>query len=249
MFDRSTGYVRPRWAGGRFLTPFTPTRNDGLSSRGFAEGDAAQYTWMVPQDPGGLFAALGGRRASVSRLDRFFVQLNAGFSSPYAFLGNEPNADAPWLYDWAGAPYKTQSVVRRAILSLYNPSPAGYPGNDDLGQMSAWYVFGALGLYPEVPGTDILALGSPLFPRIDLRLPGGVVSITARGAAPGAPYVHSLSLGGRSWAKPWLRLADLAHGAHVSFVLGTAPDRGWGSRPSAAPPSFGSGAAAACAST
>ncbi len=248
VLDRATGYVRPRWSNGRFVTPFDPNRNDRLSSQGFAEGDAAQYTWMVPQDPAGLFRALGGSRTSVRRLDRLFVRLNAGFSSPYAFLGNEPNANAPWLYDWAGAPYRTQSVVRRAIMSLYNPTAAGYPGNDDLGQMSAWYVFATLGLYPEVPGTDVLALGSPLFPRTDLRLPGGVVSITARGAAPRAPYVQRLALGGRTWNRPWLRLADIARGAHLSFVLGPAPNRGWGSRPSARPPSYGPGDAAACAS-
>src|SRR5207244_9782502 len=100
-------------------------------------------------------------------------------SSPHAFLGNEPNSNAPWLYDWVGQPWKTQEIMRRAILGLFKSSAGGYPGNDDLGQMSAWYVFGALGLYPAVPGTDVLALGSPLFRRATVHLRGGDLAVIA----------------------------------------------------------------------
>jgi predicted alpha-1,2-mannosidase len=246
VFDPSVGYVRPRWASGQFVTPYDPSSNDAGSSQGFAEGDGTQYTWMVPHDPAGLIAALGGRDAAAARLDGFFEQLNAGDSSPHAFLGNEPNSNAPWLYDWVGQPYKTQDVVRRAILHLFDSSPGGYPGNDDLGQMSAWYVFGALGLYPEIPGSDVLALGSPLFPRVTLRLPGGRVRISARGAAPGAPFVRGLRLDGRRWSRPWLRLADVAHGGRLQFALAPRPDPHWGAAPSLAPPSFGPDDASAC---
>jgi len=247
VFDRSIGYVRPRFSSGRFVTPYDPNSNDPLSSQGFAEGDGAQYTWMVPHDPAGLIRALGGRRVAAARLDRFFEQLNAGYSSPHAFLGNEPNSNAPWLYDWVGQPFKTQGVVRRTILSLFDSTPGGYPGNDDLGQMSAWYVFGALGLYPEIPGADVLALGSPLFPKVTLRLRRGRVSITARHAARGAPFVQRLRLDGRDWGKPWLRVSQLARGGQLAFDLGPAPNRGWGRASSAAPPSFGPDAAAVCA--
>jgi predicted alpha-1,2-mannosidase len=249
VFDSSIGYARPRWSAGPFVTPYDPDTNDPLSSQGFVEGDGAQYTWMVPHDPGGLFAALGGKEAATRRLDAFFAQLNAGPSSPHAFLGNEPNSNAPWLYDWIGQPYKTQDIMRRAILGMFDSSPSGYPGNDDLGQMSAWYVFGALGLYPAVPGSDVLALGSPLFPKTTLHLGGGDVRITARGAAPGAPYVRQLAVNGRRHGKPWLRMADIARGGTLAFALSATPDPRWGSAPSATPPSFGPQSAAGCART
>ncbi len=242
VFDPATGYVRPRLSTGQFVTPYDPNSNDPGSSQGFAEGDGAQYTWMVPHDPAGLFRALGGRKAAAARLDAFFAELNAGYSSPHAFLGNEPNSNAPWLYDWVGQPYKAQDVMRRAILGLFDSTPGGYPGNDDLGQMSAWYVFGALGLYPAVPGSDVLALGSPLFPKVTLRLRHGRLSITAPRAARDAPYVQRLRLNRRSWRKPWLHLARVAHGGRLAFALARTPNRRWGSRASAAPPSFGPGA-------
>jgi predicted alpha-1,2-mannosidase len=246
VFDSSIGYVRPRLSTGQFVTPYDPSANDPGSSQGFAEGDGAQYTWMIPHDPAGVFGALGGRIAAAGRLDAFFTELNAGYSSPHAFLGNEPNSNAPWLYDWLGQPYKAQDVMRRAILSLFDSAPGGYPGNDDLGQMSAWYVFGALGFYPAVPGTDVLALGSPLFPSATLRLGRGRLSITAPRAARDAPYVQRLRVNGRSWDRPWLRLGRVARGGQLAFALGKAPNRRWGSRASAAPPSYAPGGAAAC---
>ncbi len=246
VFDPSIGYVRPRLSNGSFVTPYDPTFNDPTSGEGFAEGNGAQYTWMVPHDPAGLIRALGGRRAAAARLDQFFTELNAGYSSPHAFLGNEPNSNAPWLYDWAGQPFKTQAVMRRAILSLFNSTPGGYPGNDDLGQMSAWYVFGALGFYPAIPGSDVLALGSPLFPKATVRLRGGRLSIAAPRADRAAPFVQRLSVDSRRWSRPWLRLRDVARGAHLAFGLGESPNTRWGSRPAAAPPSFGATTGAAC---
>jgi predicted alpha-1,2-mannosidase len=247
VFDASTGYARPRSSTGQFVEPFDPDSNDPGSSQGFAEGDAAQYTWMVPHDPAGLFKALGGRQIAGSRLDSFFAELNAGYSSPHAFLGNEPNSNAPWLYDWLGQPFKTQDIMRRAVLSLFNATPGGYPGNDDLGQMSAWYVFGAIGFYPAVPGTDVLALGSPLFPRVSVRLRRGRLVVAAPAAARHAPFVKRLTLDGKPWTKPWLRLSDVAHGARLGFDLGRVPNRHWGTLRWAAPPSFGPRSRAACA--
>jgi predicted alpha-1,2-mannosidase len=243
VFDAATGYVQPRSASGQFTPDYDPNSNDSLSGAGFAEGDGAQYTWMVPHDPAGLFAALGGTDAARKRLDALFAQLNGGLSSPHAFLGNEPNSNAPWLYDWLGAPSRTQDVVRRAILSLFDASPGGYPGNDDLGQMSAWYVFGALGLYPAIPGTDVLALGSPLFPSATVHLAGGDVTITARGAARAAPYVTGLHLNGTRRTQPWLRLSDVASGGRLAFDLSSTPSDLRGGPP----PSYGPSSAAGCA--
>jgi predicted alpha-1,2-mannosidase len=247
VFDPSIGYVRPRLASGAFVSPYDPNTNDPLSSQGFAEGDGAQYTWMVPQDPAGLFAMLGGRDAAAARLDQFFGELNAGYSSAHAFLGNEPNSNAPWLYDWLGRPYRAQDVVRRAILGLFDSSPGGYPGNDDLGQMSAWYVFGAIGLYPPVPGTDVLALGSPLFARTELRLGGRRLVISAPRAGRRAKYVHGFVVAGGRWAKPWIHLAQLKRAGQITFALSRRPDHRWGSALAAMPPSFGAEGAGGCA--
>jgi predicted alpha-1,2-mannosidase len=246
VFDASIGYVRPRYSDGRFVQPYDPNSDDPLSSQGFAEGDGAQYTWMVPQDPAGLFGALGGKRRAAARLDFFFKELNAGDSSPHAFLGDEPNSNAPWLFDWIGRPFDTQRVVRRAILAMFDSSPGGYPGNDDLGQMSAWYVFGALGLYPAIPGTDVLALGSPIFPKVVVHLAKGDLTIIGHGAARDAPYVRRLTLDGTNHHQPWLRLADVAHGGTLAFDLTRDAHPSWGSSAGASPPSFGPRDATAC---
>ena len=230
VFDDGTRYVRPRSSSGPFVPPPDPAGTDG-----FAEGSSAQYTWLVPQDPAGLFAALGGRDAAVARLDEFFTELNAGPASRHAFLGNEPNLHVPWLYNWLGRPDGTQRIVRRGLLELFSATPGGYPGNDDLGAMSAWYVLGALGLYPAIPGTDVIALSGPLFPRADVRLGGGTLRIRAAGAMPGRPYVKSLRRNGRPFAKPWLRFGSLRCGARLDYrMAGTA--RPWGS--GVTPPSF-----------
>ena len=201
------------------------------------EGSQAQYSWLVPHDPAGLFASMGGRAAALARLDSFFTELNAGPASEHAFLSNEPTLGTPWLYDWLGRPDSTQRVVRRALLELYGPGPDGLAGNDDGGTMGAWWVFGALGMYPAVPGTDVLALGSPLFPHVAIRLPRGTLRIDAPRAAPGRPYVRALAVDGRTWRSPWLRYRRISGGAQLRFDLGAKATR-WGSAPGLAPPSF-----------
>jgi predicted alpha-1,2-mannosidase len=239
LFNHATGYIEPRSASGMFLPGYDPNYNDSLSSRGFPEGDAAQYTWMIPHDPAGLISALGGRVAATKRLDFFFTKLNTGVSSPYAFLGNEPSLNSPWLYDWLGEPFKTQQVLRRALLELYPGGPGGFPGNDDLGQMSSWYVLAALGLYPESPGTDLLALSSPLFPDITLHIGKGDIRLRAPQAAPDVPYVKSLTIDGHLHHQPWIHFAAMHPGSTLDFTLSAKPEPSWGARPEDAPPSFG----------
>jgi predicted alpha-1,2-mannosidase len=258
LLNPLSAQIEPRFEDGTFAPHY-----DNLHGAGFAEGDSAQYTWLVPQNPAGLFAAIGGRAAAVTRLDRFLRTLNGGpgaTHADHALLGNEPNLNVPWLYDWAGAPYKTQAVVRRA-LQLYDTAPDGYPGNDDLGTLSSWYVLGALGLYPEVPGTDVLAIGSPLFGRATVRLAGGrklriLASASRRSSGHGkshgkprfvplalsrAPYIQSLRFNGHSYERPWTTFCALARGATLTYRLGARPVRGWGASAAALPPSFGTG--------
>jgi predicted alpha-1,2-mannosidase len=233
VFDGDLGFVVPRFSSGGWLAPFDPA-----DKRGFVEGDGAQYTWSVPHDPAGLFRALGGVDRAAARLDDFFTRLNDGPRSRYAFLGNEPSLGVPWLYDWLGRPFRTQAIVRQALLSLWSLSPGGTPGNDDGGTMSAWWVFGALGMYPAVPGTDVLALGSPLFRHARVATARGLVEIDAPGAARDAPYVQSATLGGRSWERPWVRFSELRRAGRLGFVLSSQAAPAWGSDPAMAPPSF-----------
>jgi predicted alpha-1,2-mannosidase len=234
LFNPRSGLIEPRYASGAFPSPY-----NNAEGSGFVEGDSYQYTWAVPFDPAALFRKMGGRAKAAARLRHFLRKLNGaagGTHTDHALLGNEPTLHVPWLYDWAGLPYATQRTVRRG-LRLFDTSPDGYPGNDDLGTLSAWYVFGALGLYPEVPGVGLLAISSPLFRRAAIAMPHRRRAvITARG--PGL-YVHSLRLNGRVQGKPWTTYCALARGARLAFGLGRRPDRGWGGSAAAAPPSFG----------
>jgi predicted alpha-1,2-mannosidase len=237
LFNPGSGYIEPRFASGAFRNGY-----DDLKGSGFAEGNAAQYTWMVPHDPAGLAAALGGAPQAAGRLDYFLRTLNAsegGTNTDHALLGNEPNLNAPWLYNWLGQPYKTQAAVRRALGTLYGPGPAGYPGNDDLGTLSAWYVFGALGLYPEVPGVGLLAVSSPLFGSAAVRLPGGLLRINATGASGRARFIRAMSFDGNARTSPWIAFCELKGGGRLRYRLGRRPDLGWGAGAPDAPPSFG----------
>jgi predicted alpha-1,2-mannosidase len=260
LYNPASGLIEPRYASGAFLTPY-----NNLEGGGFVEGNSYQYTWMVPHDPSGLFRKMGGRAKAAARLDHFLRELNGSTGATHtghALLGNEPNLNAPWLYDWTQRPYGTQKAVRRT-LALYDTSPDGYPGNDDLGTLSSWYVFGALGLYPEVPGVGLLAIGSPLFGRASIAMPHhrrATITATAytfkrpkhRGkhgkaakarrvalSPAAAPYIRSLRLNGHAYGQPWTTYCALAQGARLAFQLGPHPDRKWGDSAAALPPSFG----------
>src|SRR5947209_6670709 len=154
---------------------------------------------MIPQNIQGLITGLGGNAATISRLDTFFQYLQAGPDLPYEWAGNEPVFGAPWIYDYAGAPYKTQAIVHKLLDSVYSDAPGGEPGNDDLGAMSSWYVWSSLGLYPETPGAPVLDLGAPIFPRAQI----GRLTISAPGASTSS-YVQSLTVNGRPWSAAWL---------------------------------------------
>ncbi len=227
LFNPLTGYIQPRNPDDAFSANFDPA-----SDRGFVEGNSAQYSWLVPQDLDGLFAAMGGKAVAIKRLDEFFTQLNAGSAKLYAYMGNEPSFEVPWEYDAAGAAYRTQEVVRRIETQLFTNGAGGLPGNDDGGALSSWYVFAALGIYPEIPGVGGFFLGSPLFPTIIIHLGNGQqLQLTGQGRGgllDSMPYVQNLTLNGQSYQHAWLPFAALLNGATLQFTLGSTPDTTWG---------------------
>ncbi len=248
LFNPATGYLAPRDDAGAFVDGPRPDDagagfgQDSFGQEGYDEGNADQYLWLVPQNVAGLVDALGGRQAATARLDRFTTQLNAGPDNPYLWIGNEPDFGVPWLYNYLGQPWKSQQTVDRIRSQLFGPTPDGEPGNDDLGAMSSWYVWAALGLYPITPGTATLTVNTPLFDRAEISLGAGkFIRITAPGASNGLKYISGLSVDGQPTDRTYLPEPVIREGADLSFSLSALPDVFWGSADSAAPPSFGAG--------
>jgi len=236
IFDTKTGYIEPRRKDGSFI------QVDPAAPKYYVEGNAAQYSWMVPYNMRALFDLMGGNAQVVERLDKFFTELNAGGAKPYFWIGNEPVFAVPWAYDFAGAPWGAQSVTRRVELELFTPQPDGEPGNDDLGATSAWYVFAALGVYPAIPGVGGLALNSPLFPSATIRLGNGkTIMIEGYNASASNPYVQSLRVNGKPSETTWIPYDTLSQGATLQFKLGNIPNKQWGTKAEDAPPSFAEG--------
>ena len=231
------GYIQNRNADGSWPA-FTPDTDEG-----FVEGSASIYLWMVPFDVHGLFDTLGGRDKAIARLDAFFHQADGSWALTnagplHAELNNEPSVATPWLFDYAGQPWKTQQAVRAVVDTLWKNAPDGIPGNDDLGEMSSWYVWSALGMYPEIPGRAELLLGSPLFAHAVVHGAGGDVVIDAPAASSAALYVNALSVDGKTYDRPWLPPQLVEHGGQLHFTLAAKPDKQWGSADDNAPPSF-----------
>jgi len=233
VFDTADRYVEPRDATGAFPSG-APVQIAGFGQGGFQEGNAAQYTWMVPQNLAGLIQGLGGQDAANSRLDSFFSRLNAGPNKPFAWSGNEPELDTPWVYDSTGEPWKTQQVVHEVDTQLYSLTPGGEPGNDDLGAMSSWYVWSMLGLYPQTPGVPMLVLGTPQFRRAVIHGAYGNLTVATRGTG---DYVQGLTVDRRPSERPWI---DVNRSHNLVFSLSSSPTP-WGAAAGDAPPSFGSG--------
>jgi predicted alpha-1,2-mannosidase len=247
LFNPTTRYLSPRSTMGFFREgPGFIDSPSGFGQDGYDEGNAEQYVWWVPHNVAGLVTALGGRAAVADRLDRFTEKLNVGPNEPYLWAGNEPGFGVPWLYNYIGQPWKTQLTVDR-VRGLFGPTPDGAPGNDDLGALSSWYVWAALGLYPSTPGTPILTVATPLFDRAVIALPQGKF---IRIAAPGASgphhlrYISGLSVDGEATDRTWIPERVVSGGGDLKFSLAAYPNKVWGIAESSAPPSFGAGSSA-----
>jgi predicted alpha-1,2-mannosidase len=239
------GYMRDRKADGSWAgSLFGPDTEDG-----FVEGSSARYTWMVYSDVAGLAEAMGGDQTAVSRLDAFFRDADGAFdfSADDATRydpTNEPDINAPYLYDYLGTPYKTQETVRAEMDTLWTDTPGGIPGNDDAGTMSSWYVFSALGMYPQVPSRADMVLSAPLFTKAVIHTGlGKTITVNAPKASADNTYIQSLKTNGKSSDKPWVPASFVTDGGTLDYTLGSAPNTSWGSAAKSAPPSFRDGEA------
>lgn len=235
LLDPSRQHLAVRDSTGAFPPPEVDAT---LCCAGFEEGNALQYTWGgVPHDVRGLLGAVGDPVAVATRLDTFFEQLDAG-GDPHAWLGNQPSFATPWDYYWLSLPARGQDVVSRARAELWSTGPEGLPGNDDLGALSAWYVWSSLGLYPVTPGTANVAIGVPAFTSITVRpTTGGRTRILRSGAG---THVAGVRVDGADLSATWLVLSPRRRTRTVSIAT-TVGQPVWGTHPADAPPSYPTG--------
>ncbi len=237
-FDVESGFARPRTADGHWVTPFDPYHTPG-----FVEANAWQYTWFVPHDVPGLIGLMGPERF-VSRLNEAFemmepIRFNAtsGRASDYPInQGNQPTMQAPWLFNWAGQPWLSEKWTRAVLDSYYGYNPGdAYLGDEDQGQMSAWFVMSAMGLFQTDGGCrvdPIYEIGSPLYPKIVLHLSneyygGKTFTIEARRASTANAYIQSATLNGQPLNQWWIRQKDLLKGGRLILNLGPQPEKNW----------------------
>lgn len=233
-FDAKTGFLRARRADGTFRTPFDPTAINYGSD--YTEGNAWQYSWFVPHDQAAMFAAIGGDAAAVAKLDAMFDYDNSKLDYSHAediagligqyIHGNEPSHHVAYLYVHAGQPWRTQERLAQIVASQYRATPEGLSGNDDLGQMSAWLVFTALGFYPVAPGSSEYVIGRPFLRRAELTLPGGGrFVVSTEGLSKRNRYVGAVTLNGRSLDRLYLRHEEIAAGGELHFTMQATPNR------------------------
>ncbi len=243
-FDKDTGFMRARKRDGSFRTPFDPSAS-GYGTD-YTEGNAWQYSWYVPQDVAGLASAHGGSDKLLARLDEVFnakvdpsifehMEDITGLIGWYAH-GNEPSHHVAYLYSYAGQPWRTQARLKQIMDTQYADRPDGLAGNDDVGQMSAWYVFTALGFYPVAPGSGEYILGRPFLAKTAMRLPNGkTFTIVAEGLDDRHTYVGNVSLNGKPLQRTFLRHDEILAGGELRFSMQAEPNTDWPGQGAQAP--------------
>ena len=243
-FDRTTGFVRGRLSQKQWRTPFSPFISRHMKDD-FSEGNAWQYTWLVPQDVEGLMAQLGGEKKFVNKLDSLFMLKGdmgkeasndiTGLIGQYAH-GNEPSHHITYLYAYAGQPWKGAEKVRFILDSLYSDKQDGLSGNEDVGQMSAWYVLSALGFYPANPANGLYVFGSPVVDKATLQVAGGkTFSVEVKENNAVNKYIQSITLNGKPYTKSYLSHQDLMKGGKLVIEMGSRPSATWGVAPADRP--------------
>ncbi len=252
VFRQDKGHVWPKDADGNWVEPYDPGWSGGIGGRDYTtENNGYTYDWDVQHDLAGLFDLMGGRAQAEAKLDQLF---RAGLGrSKYEFwskfpdasglvgqfsMGNEPSFHIPYLYNYLGAPWKTQKRVRMLLDTWFTDTSLGIPGDEDGGGMTAFVVFSMMGLYPVTPGVPIYDLASPVFDRVTVKLPNGkTFSIVCRDNSKNNKYIQSVKLNGRSQSRVWIRHADVVQGGTLELQMGDTPNKELGTRPEDLPPS------------
>jgi predicted alpha-1,2-mannosidase len=238
VFDSKSGFVRARNSDGTFREPFDPAAAGYYGD--YTEGNAWQYTWYTPQDTAGLIRAMGGNKAFVAKLDALFdakvdeasfahVEDISGLIGHYAH-GNEPSHHVGYLYNYAGQPWRTQERLKQIVESQYKAAPDGLSGNDDLGQMSAWLIFTALGFYPVTPASGEYVIGRPFVNRAVLHLPNGKhFTIVADKLSDTNGYIGAVMLNGQPLERSFIKHSEIMEGGELVFTMQPIPNKSWAS--------------------
>ncbi len=247
LFDPSVQFMRPKLSSGKWLTPFDPLASpSNFKKRNYTEANAWQYLWYVPQNVENLIKLFGGDAAFANKLDKLFttkaktqgkIADMSGMIGQYV-QGNEPDLQTPYLYDYAGEPWKTQAIVRKILEANYKDAPDGLPGNEDCGEMSAWEIFSALGFYPVNPADGTFEIGSPLFQEAVIKVgQGKKFSIEAENVSTENKYIQSAELNGKPFDKAFITYREIMNGGVLRFQMGPEPNKSWASSKDARPPS------------
>jgi putative alpha-1,2-mannosidase len=253
LYNPSIGLMAPKSADGQWIEPFDPRLSGGFAGEGyFAEANSWIYTWHVQHDIQGLINLMGGRENFISKLNSLFstglVMDKMAFLGQFPDMsgligmycqGNEPSFHIPYLYNYAGQPWMTQSRLRQIMDLWYDSTPFGLCGDDDGGAMTSWYVLTATGIYPQCPGQPVYDIGSPIFEKTVINVgEGKSFVIEARNVSGQNKYIQSATLDGMPLNKPWINHSDIIKGGKLVFKMGSRPNKNWGSSPDAAAPSM-----------
>ncbi len=256
LFNPRTSFFHPKDEEGRFIEPFDYRFSGGPGARDYYdENNAWVYRWDVQHNVGDLVELMGGKEAFVRNLDatfdewlgrpkhEFYAQLPDHTGNVGQFsMGNEPSLHIPYLYDYAGAPWKTQRRIRSLVHQWFRDDLMGVPGDEDGGGLSAFVVFSMMGFYPVTPGLPVYLVGSPFFPSAELSLGNGrTLEIIARNCSEENKYIQSAKLNGKVWTRPWFSHEDIADGGRLEFVMGSRCNKEWGSGAEDVPPSLDMG--------
>ncbi len=237
IFDKKTGFMRAKKSDGTFREPFDPLYSQYGGD--YTEGNAWQYSWFVPHDVPGLISLMGGKEKFTAKLDELFelkttdknhflVEDISGLIGQYAH-GNEPSQHIAYLYNYAGKPWKTQARIHQIKKNLFNNTPDGICGNEDCGQMSAWYIFSSIGFYPVCPGSDRYMIGKPCLEKATLFLENGkTFTITTSNLSEENIYIDGATLNGKPLTTSYITFNDIMAGGTLSFRMSPKPNKKWG---------------------